>query len=417
MDHELFTLDNGIRVVYKQVPATKLVHCGYILDIGSRNELPEQEGIAHFWEHMAFKGTEKRKAFHILNRLDSVGGELNAYTTKEKICFYASTLDLHLEKSIELLTDITFHSIFPEKQIERERKVILEEMAMYNDTPEDAIQDEFDQVVFNGHALGYNILGTQQSVLGFQRADFLHFIEKNMHSSGIVFSIVGNLPSAKIKKLAEKYISTLPSLNGTPTRPSFPAENYVPRSNLKKKPITQAQCAIGRPAYALSDERRVPLMLLTNLLGGPGMNSRLNLGIREKYGFVYSIDGHYAPYLDTGLFSIFFGTEHQQLSKCVELVLKELKKIRQKPLTNIQLHRAKEQFIGQMAMSEENNASLMLMMGRSLLDLRHIPTFDEVAQQIRAVDDICLWNIANEIFDENTLSFLYYIPDNNGSEA
>ena len=411
MEYDLITLENGIRVVYKQVASTNLVHCGFILDIGSRDERPDQEGLAHFWEHMAFKGTEKRKAYHILNRIDSVGGELNAYTTKEKMCFYASTLSSHIDKSIELLTDITFNSVFPEKQIERERRVILEEMTMYKDNPEDAIQDEFDQVIFSGHPLGYNILGTQKSVRSFHRNDFYRFIEQNMSPGRIVFSIVGNLPPKKMERIVRKYIGSAPVQNGSPNREAYDEKLYVAKTNIHKKPISQAQCAIGKPAYPLKDERRIALMLLVNLLGGPGMNSRLNLGIREKYGFVYSIDAHYTPYLDTGLFSIFFGTEHQQLYRCVDLVLKELKKFKLKPLTNVQLHRAKEQFIGQLAMSEENNASLMLMMGRSLLDLELIPTFEEVVAQIRAVDDMELWNIANDIFDENSLSFLYYLPD------
>ncbi len=221
------TFDNGIRVIHKEVQHTSIAHCGFILDIGSRNEKPHQQGLAHFWEHMVFKGTQRRKAFHILNRLEAVGGELNAYTTKEKICFYASLLDHHYEKAVELLTDITFNSVFPEKQIEIEKGVILEEMAMYQDAPEDAIQDEFDSLVFKNHALGYNILGTSSSVAGFRKADFEQFIRENLNTERIIFSSVGNLPFKKVLRLAEKYMQAFPHCSSLPTRPIFYAYHPI----------------------------------------------------------------------------------------------------------------------------------------------------------------------------------------------
>ena len=206
-DYEIHTLNNGIRIVHKEVKSTKIVHCGFILNIGSRDENDNQQGLAHFWEHMAFKGTSKRKAFHIINRLESVGGELNAYTTKEKICFYASVLDNYFEKALELLTDITFDSIFPEKQIEKERGVILEEMAMYHDAPEDAIQDEFDNLVFKGHPLGNNILGTAESVRSFRRQHFKQFVSENINTGQLIFSVVGNI---SLKNIWRKYLHTRP---------------------------------------------------------------------------------------------------------------------------------------------------------------------------------------------------------------
>jgi len=284
-DYQVHTFPNGIRLVHKQVTHTKIAHCGYILDIGSRDERPEQQGLAHFWEHMAFKGTRKRKAFHILSRLDSVGGELNAYTTKEKICFYASVLDQHFEKALELLTDITFDSIFPEKQIERERNVILEEMAMYYDAPEDAIQDDFDEVIFGQHPLGKNILGTADHVRGFSRNDFQQFIKENLDTSRLIFSSVSNLPIEKVVKKAEKYMRDIP--NYSAERERLPFEHYAAQEKITYRDLTQAQLALGRPAYPLLHGKRLPFFLLINLLGGPGMNSRLNLALREKYGFVY----------------------------------------------------------------------------------------------------------------------------------
>ncbi|MFD2513337.1 M16 family metallopeptidase [Pontibacter locisalis] len=407
-EYQIHTLSNGIRVVHKQVLHTKIAHSGFIMDIGSRDELPEQQGLAHFWEHMAFKGTLKRKSFHILNRLESVGGELNAYTTKEKICFYSSVLDKHFEKSFELLTDITFHSIFPEKEIEKERGVILEEMAMYLDTPEEAIVDEFDAVVFDGHPLGNNILGTKESVSSFSKQDFLNFIKRNLSNDSLLFCSVSNLPFEKVVKLAEKYLKDVPSINKQRDRTPF--VNYQPKVITIEKPISQAHCVIGCPAYALSDDRRIPFFMLVNLLGGPGMNSRLNLAVREKHGLVYTIDANYATYLDTGLLSIYFGTEKKQLKRTTSLVLKELKKLREKPLGSLQLHTAKEQLMGQLAMAEESNMGLMMMIGKSILDQGKVESLNEIFEKIKSIKAGDLVDIANDVLREEQLSFLNYVP-------
>lgn len=407
-DYHLHTMPNGIRIIHKQVTHTKIAHSGFILDIGSRDETPDQLGLAHFWEHMAFKGTQKRKSFHILNRLETVGGELNAYTTKEKLCFYASVLDKHFEKSFELLTDITFNSVFPAREIEKERGVILEEMAMYLDTPEEAIVDEFDGVVFQGHALGNNILGTRESVSGFRKSDFLRFIQDNLSTERLVFCSVSNLPFDKVLRLAHKYLGNLPGITKERTREPFRA--YQPKVVTLEKPIQQAHCVIGCPAYALADERRIPFFMLTNILGGPGMNSRLNLGVREKHGLVYTIDANYATYLDTGLFGIYFGTEKKQLKRTTALVLKELKKIREKPLGTLQLHTAKEQLMGQLAMAEESNIGLMMMLGKSILDLNKVESLNEIFDQIRRIEARQLQDIANEVLHEDNLSYLNFIP-------
>ena len=407
-DYHLHTMPNGIRIIHKQVTHTKIAHSGFILDIGSRDENPDQLGLAHFWEHMAFKGTQKRKSFHILNRLETVGGELNAYTTKEKLCFYASVLDKHFEKAFELLTDITFHSVFPAKEIEKERGVILEEMAMYLDTPEEAIVDEFDGVVFQGHALGNNILGTRESVSGFRKPDFLRFIQDNLSTDRLVFCSVSNLPFDKVVKLAQKYLKHLPAISKERSRTPF--GQYQARHLTLEKPIMQAHCVLGCPAYALADERRIPFFLLTNILGGPGMNSRLNLGVREKHGLVYTIDANYATYLDTGLFGIYFGTEKKQLQRTTALVMKELKKIREKTLGTLQLHTAKEQLMGQLAMAEESNIGLMMMLGKSILDLEKVESLNEIFDQIRRIDAQQLQDIANEVLQEDKLSTLNYIP-------
>jgi len=410
IDYNIKTLHNGIRVIHKQVANTKVAHCGFMLDIGSRDENEENQGIAHFWEHMAFKGTKKRRAFHILNGIDSVGGELNAYTTKEKITFYASVLNSYFEKALELLCDITFESVFPERQIEKERKVILEEMSMYKDIPEDAIQDDFDELIYGDHPLGRNILGIEKSVKSFHRDDFTQFISQNINTERLVFCSVSNLPFENVLKKAEKYLKHIPKLSGNHTRSSF--NDYWPKQKEVRKNLIQGHCAIGRDAYAISSEKRLPFFMLTNVLGGPAMNSRLNLALREKHGYVYQVDAHYQSYTDTGLFAIFFATEPRQMNKSIRVIKSELRRLREKPLGSVQLKTAKEQLMGQLAMAEENNVSLMLMMGKSILDLNKIESLDSIFEEIKKTSASDLQDIANEMFQEPDLSFLTYLPKN-----
>jgi predicted Zn-dependent peptidase len=407
-DYHLHTLPNGIRVVHKQVTHTKIAHCGFILDIGSRDEAPHQLGLAHFWEHMAFKGTQKRKAFHIINRLESVGGELNAYTTKEKICFYATLLATHFEKAFELLTDITFHSSFPQKEIEKERGVILEEMSMYLDSPDEAINDDFDGVIYTGHPLGNNILGVRESVSRFNQDDFRDFVQEHLSTDKLIFSSVSNLPFTKVVALAKKFLGDLPTMTKPVKR--LPFTEYEAKTVQMEKPINQAHCVIGCPAFSLRDERRIPFFMLTNILGGPGMNSRLNLGVREKYGLVYAIDAQFSSYTDTGICSIYFGTEKKTLKRTIGLVMKEIRRLQQVPLGSTQLHVAKEQLMGQLAMAEESNSGLMMLMGRSLLDQGYIEPLNDIFEKIKKVKASELADLANEVLTEDRLSFLSYVP-------
>ncbi|MEQ8881527.1 MAG: pitrilysin family protein [Cyclobacteriaceae bacterium] len=408
-EYELIALENGIRVIHRQMPHTKIAHVGIMLDIGSRDELPEEQGIAHFWEHMAFKGTSKRKAYHILNRLESLGGELNAYTTKEKICFHASILDNHLEKAVELLADITFNATFPENQIEKERMVILEEMAMYRDTPDDAIQDDFDEVIFQNHALGKNILGTEQTVNSFHKPHFLNFLQRNLNTEKIIISSVGNYPAKKLIRLVEKYVAPQPHKNHTPKRDFF--NEFHPLAKTVNKPISQAHVAMGATSFGIKDPKRIPFFLLVNILGGPGMNSRLNLSLREKYGFVYGIDANYSPYLETGLFGIYFATDPKNLKKSHRIIRKELELLKTKPLGQLQLHQAKQQLKGQLAMSEENNNAVMLMMAKSMLDLNKVPDLNDLFDRIDQVDAKQLIDLANESFDTDRMSILTFQPE------
>ena len=412
----IFRLSNGIQVVHQHLATTKIVHCGIILNVGSRDENTENQGIAHFWEHMAFKGTKRRRSFNILNSLDSVGGELNAYTDKEKVVFYASVRDQYFEKAVDILSDITFHSVFPENQIEKERGVILEEMSMYQDSPDESLQDEFEAIVYKNHPMGMNILGKPETVNTFRKKDFLSFFKENLSTGKIVFSCVGNISQDEVERVAKKYFEGILTKKALVRRKKF--HKYNAQEAILKRTIKQAKCAIGRDAYNILDDNRIPLFILVNMLGGPGMNSRLNLALREKYGFVYSIDAHYIPYTDTGMFAVFFGTEPKQLDRCISLVKKELNRFCDKPLTHRQLDSAKEQIKGQLAMAEENNLSLMLMMGRSVLDIGRVPTLEEMYHQIDETNSLKLRDIAQEMFDEKKMSYLIMEPEKmNGSNG
>lgn len=407
-DCTIFDLNNGIRVVYRRTVGTAIVHCGIVLDVGSRDENLDTQGIAHFWEHMAFKGTRKRKTLDIINGLDSIGGELNAYTDKEKIAFYASVRNEYFERAVDLLSDITFYSVFPEKELEKERGVILEEMSMYLDSPDDSLQDEFEAVVYKKHPLGMNILGREETVRSFRKKDFVTFFKNHMNCNRIVFSCVGNVSLDEVQRLARIYLEGFKNFTLNGKRKRF--SNYRAMEEIVRRPVKQSKCAMGRDAYSINHKDRIPLYMLVNMLGGPGMNSRLNLALREKYGLVYSVDAHYIPYTDTGMFAVFFGTEARQLDKCIRLVKKELYKFCDKPLSTRQLNSLKEQIKGQLAMAEENNLSQMLMMGRSVLDFGRVPTLDELFEKIEEPSAARLQDIAQDIFDETKMSVLTMVP-------
>lgn len=411
-EYELFELPNKIRVVHKQTSNTKIAHCALMLDVGSRDEKDNEQGLAHFWEHMVFKGTNKRKAFHIINRLESLGGELNAYTTKEKICFYTSVLDSHLDKSIELLADITFDSIFPESQIEKERHVILEEMAMYQDNPEDAIQDELDTLVFKDHQFGNNILGTQESVGGFKKEDFDKFLSDNIDTSRIVFSSMGNYSMKSLLKIVNKYLSPIEGKKNVQSRSEI--DLHKPSHVEKNKDLSQSHVGLGTRAYSIHSDNKIPFFVLNNLLGGQNMNSRLNLELREKYGLVYHVESNFQPYTNTGMFSIFYATEPKKMAKSFALIEKVLRKMKEIPLGEKQLRSAKDQIKGQLAMSEENNQNYMLMMAKSILDYDRIDSLESVFEKIDIISSYDVIDLSREILDIDQMSTLIYTPNTDG---
>jgi predicted Zn-dependent peptidase len=391
-NHAIFTLSNGIRVVYQHVPSTNIVHCGLFLGIGSRDETIVNQGIAHFWEHMAFKGTRKRTSLDIIKSLDSIGGELNAFTDKEKIVFYASARDRYFERAVDVLTDITFQSTFPVKELEKERGVILEEMA----------------VIFSNHPMGMNILGNETTVRTFRKRDFVSFFSAHADNRKIVFSVVGNISLEAVERMAIKYLENKPVLRSHARRKKFSA--YEQQEKILQRGAKQSRCAIGRDAYPMEHAHRVPFYLLNNIFGGPGMNSRLNLSVREKHGLVYSIDSHYHAYSDTGMFAIYFGTEPTQVKKCMKLIRREMDKLCTKRLSPTELASAKDQIKGQLALSEENNLGIMLMMGRAVLEQDRVPALEELFDKIDQVTARSLQKVANEMFDEDKLSYLFMEP-------
>ncbi len=410
-DYQIHTFANGIRLIHKEVTHSRIAHLGFVLDIGSRDELPGEEGLAHFWEHMAFKGTEHRKAFHILNRLETVGGELNAYTTKEKIAFHASLLDSHYQKAAELLTDITFRSTFPAKEIEKERQVILEEMAMYRDTPDEAIFDELDAQVFAGHPLGVNILGTPEAVRSFDRPAFRTFLARNLDTDRVVFASVANMPFRRVVKLMQPLLGDLPPARRTGP-PRIPPGLTTPTLLREERPGTQTHTLLGRAAPSLHQPERLPFFMLVNILGGPGANSRLNLALRERHGLVYGVDSGYTPFTDAGQFSIYFATDPGQVNRALQLIERELRRLREVPLGTLQLHQAKEQLMGQLAMAEESNAGLMQVLGKGLLDAGRIESLPELFALIKAVSAKDLQTLAEQYLQpESFFRITYYNDD------
>ena len=399
------TLDNNIRLVHHRTSGI-VAHCGIIINAGSRDENSPEHGIAHFIEHMMFKGTCKRRSYHILSRLEDVGGELNAYTTKEDTAIHASFLKEDYERTIELIADITFNSIFPEKEIIREKDVIIEEINSYLDTPSELIFDEFEEQIFSGQPIGRSILGKPETVKTFSRERIFDFISRNYTNEQIVFCSVGNIADEKILKLFKTHFG---SRNTGQRKSHKTAEwHYKPTSVTKEKDTFQNHCIIGNVAYDIKDYRRLGMFLLNNILGGQGLNSRLNMTLREKNGLAYNVESNYNPYFDTGTFCIYFGTDKQFLNKSISIVNAELAKLCNTKLGILQLDKAKKQIKGYLARGYENHENLMLSLGKSLLTFDRIETIEETCSKIDAITASRLLEIANEIFDQSKLSTLIY---------
>lgn len=403
--YQYHTLPNGIRIIFRQNNSV-VTHTGVYINVGSRDEQPGDEGMAHFIEHSVFKGTEHRRAYHILNRIDGVGGELNAFTTKEETCIYTSSLSKHLDRCLELLADIIFHSTFPEKEIEKEKDVVLEELNSYKDTPAELIYDDFEELIFGDHPLAHNILGTKRNVKHFTTERLHKFFHTNYTTDKMVISVVGNADFKSVVRLCERYFSLQDHQPSVSYRDRAP--EYVHFNRAVSRHTHQMHVMVGCKAPSIYDERKVAFSLLNNIIGGPAMNSRLNVAIREKYGFCYTVESQYSPFSDAGLFCIYAGIDTDSKERFLDLVHRELKQLGVDKLSSTRLSAAKQQYIGQMAINNELALNEMQSIGKAYLSYDHVDTLEEMQRDIESVtaDEIC--SLAQELFSLDNLSYLFY---------
>ena len=428
MKYNTYTLDNGLRIIH--LPSdSKVVYCGYQINAGTRNEEPGEEGLAHFCEHVTFKGTERRKAWHILNCLESVGGDLNAYTNKEGTVYYSAILKEHIARAVDLLTDIVFHSVYPQAEIDKEVEVICDEIESYNDSPAELIYDEFENIIFKGSPLGHNILGTAEQVRSFKTEDALRFTRKLYRPDNAIFFAYGDIDFKKLVKLLKtlnmehgtlNFMNSKTSETPTAEMEAGDANHKVQSSKFKvqskvegqtivmQKNTHQAHVMIGTRAYDVNDSRRMPLYLLNNMLGGPGMNAKLNLALREHNGLVYTVESTMVAYGDTGIWSIYFGCDEHDVKRCLRLVRKELDKFMLKPLSEAQLKAAKKQIKGQIGVACDNRENFALDFGKSFLHYGWEKNVDRLYEQVDEITAEQIQAVAQELFDKDRLTTLIF---------
>ena len=415
MKYNTYTLDNGLRIIH--LPSdSKVVYCGYQINAGTRDEEPGEEGLAHFCEHVTFKGTERRKAWHILNCLESVGGDLNAYTNKEGTVYYAAILKEHIAKAVDLLSDIVFHSTYPQQEIDKEVEVICDEIESYNDSPAELIYDEFENILFKGNSLGHNILGTAEQVRQFTTEDALRFTRKLYRPDNAVFFAYGDIDFKKLVTLLKRSVGSEElrvkneEFNSREEERMKGEESNSPKGQtiVMEKHTHQAHVMIGTQAYDVHDDRRMPLYLLNNILGGPGMNAKLNLALREHNGLVYTVESTMVAYGDTGTWSIYFGCDEHDVKRCLRLVRKELDKFMEKPLSDAQLRAAKKQIKGQIGVACDNRENFALDFGKSFLHYGWEKNVDRLYEQVDAITAQQMQAVAQELFDEHRLTTLIF---------
>ena len=421
MKYNTYTLDNGLRIIH--LPSdSKVVYCGYQINAGTRNEEPGEEGLAHFCEHVTFKGTERRKAWHILNCLESVGGDLNAYTNKEGTVYYSAILKEHIARAVDLLTDIVFHSVYPQAEIDKEVEVICDEIESYNDSPAELIYDEFENIIFKGSPLGHNILGTAEQVRSFKTEDALRFTRKLYRPDNAIFFAYGDIDFKKLVRLlkksflseerrvkSEKFNSPEAQAQFNIQHSTFNTQHsFEGQTIVMQKNTHQAHVMIGTRAYDVNDSRRMPLYLLNNMLGGPGMNAKLNLALREHNGLVYTVESTMAAYGDTGIWSIYFGCDEHDVKHCLRLVRKELDKFMQKPLSEAQLKAAKKQIKGQVGVACDNRENFALDFGKSFLHYGWEKNVDRLYEQVDEITAEQIQAVAQELFDKDRLTTLIF---------
>jgi predicted Zn-dependent peptidase len=404
MEYFQFELPNGIRCVHRPVKGA-VNYCGLAINTGSRDELPGEQGLAHFTEHLLFKGTQRRKAYQINSRLENVGGELNAFTTKEETLLHAATLRRDFPRAAELIADIAFYSTFPAHEIEREKEVVLDEINSYKDAPAERIYDDFEDRLFAGSPLGHNILGSKQAVMRFQSADIHEFRKRAYNTDQMVFSSVGPIGERRFREVCERFFGPIPCNERGFRRLAVPD---VPAFRVEQKHRTfQAHCLIGGRAYSHLSPQRLPFLLLVNLLGGPFSNSLLNMALRERNGFSYTIEAGYTPLAETGVSAIYFSSDKDKTDVCIDLIFKELDKVISGKITSRQFAVSKKQFIGQLYISMENSENNMLSAGKSLLLYNRIDSLGEMIRKIEAVTPGDLVEVAREVYGGPQSFFIY----------
>ena len=399
------TLPGGLRIIHLPMKSP-VAYCGFAINTGSRDESISEHGYAHFVEHLLFKGTSKRKAWHILNRMENVGGELNAYTTKEETFVYSIFMKKDFERAVELITDLIAHSRFPANEIEKERDVVLDEIQSYKDNPAELIFDEFENILFREHPLGHDILGNKRMLKKFGTETGLTFIRRHYTAGNMVFFSMGETEMKDVIRLAEKYFDEIPAETAHYHR--IKPEPAAPQHLVQKKKTHQTHVITGGLAYDMHNEKRITLFLLNNILGGTGMNSRLNVALREKHGLVYHVESHITSYTDSGLCSIYFGTDPKNKDKALQLVQNELQRLCDQKMSDLQLSMAKKQVFGQMVLARENREALFLGLGKSFLHYNRYDSLQEIFQKIERVNPMQIMEIANEIYNPSQLSCLMF---------
>lgn len=404
MKYNIATLDNGLRIIH--LPNTsKIAYCGYQIKAGTRNEKPGDEGLAHFCEHVTFKGTQTHTSTAIINKLESVGGDLNAFTNKEDTVFYSAIPVEHFAKAVDVLSDIVFYSIFPQEEIDKEVEVICDEIESYNDSPAELIYDEFENLVFKGHPLGHNILGSADRVRGFATADAMRFTQQYYRPDNAIFFVYGNIDFKRLVKTLEK-LTPKQQQERVVDEALVVANGKLPKLTILNHDTHQAHVMIGNRAYSATHPLRIPLYLLNNMLGGPGMNARLNVILRERRGLVYSVESSMVCYGDTGLWSVYFGCDPHDVNRCVRLVKGEFKRLMEKPLPEKTLAAAKRQIKGQLAVACDNNENFAIDFGKSFLHFGDEKDIEKLYQKIDAVTAEQIQQVAKEIFDKDSLATL-----------
>ncbi len=410
---EVYCLGNGMRVIHQRLPYSRMVHCGVLVNAGSRHENAEESGVAHLLEHAVFKGTKRRKPFHILSRMENIGGELDAFTSRDRTAYTASAPKRYAERAVELLTDMLFNPTFPQAEVSKERQVIQEELETYQDNPEESLIDDFHAYHYADHPLGYNILGTKASLQSLEPDNLRAFHRKYYLPENMVVALVGNISAAKARRLTQYYFEPLKNEGEAPHPNDRQVSVSKPFQKLVHKDFQQTYCILGAPVYGRSSAYYYTMHVLNALLGGSDMSARLNLRLREQYGYVYQVDTAYVPYADAGLFTIDFSTDWQHYERCAQLINKELKQIGQQVPGKIQLNRAKRQLLGQASMQEENPVSLMMAHQFWLMNYDQLYSYHDFVQQVNQVSAKELCDLAESYLAPENFSCLTYKPSSN----